>query len=195
MKKNYAFSILIILQTAFTSFGQSSSACAEKDAIIVKQKQELANKLDLIEKLEKDIVYYKETLHLLSSEPILAYNGITFRITAIKGDTTNGKVLVEGLLTNSGAENFLQSHSAKAFDPQGNGYQVQASYIEIANAVRIDKLYNDVPMKFTVSIAGLQKIPVGTPMIKALEIEFLTENGTKLETISLLFRNLTIDWK
>ena len=156
----------------------------EKQKIIVNTKE------NEISKLKEEIKYYKETLNLFSSKISTKYKDLNFKINSVIGNSNTGKIMVEGIFVNNGVLRSIQGQKAKIFDPQGNG--VNSYKVLVGNEKRIDKLYKDIPTKFSVE---LEQIIEGTPVIKSLMIDFYSRLGYKSDDISIVFKNLTIKWE
>jgi hypothetical protein len=156
----------------------------EKQKIIVNTKE------NEISKLKEEIKYYKETLNLFNSKISTKYKDLNFKINSVIGNLNTGKIIVEGIFVNNGVLRSIQGLKAKIFDPQGNG--VDSYKVLVGNEKRIDKLYKDVPTKFSVE---LEQIIEGTPVIKSLVIDFYSKLGYKSDNISIVFKDLTVNWE
>ena len=194
MKKNQTLNILFILLTTI-AFGQNdcenlkienqklNTAISKTEKIVVSQ-------TETITKLDKDIHYYKETLKLLNSKISTKTKEVTFKITAAKGDSNTAEVLVEGLMINNGGLRFMQTARAEAFDIKGNSLKPGA--LLIGPTRRVDKLFNDVPTKFTVV---LKNVSEETPMIKSLMVEFYSKRNGPQEKVMPSFKNIPVIWE
>ncbi|MDO6473304.1 hypothetical protein [Maribacter sp. 1_MG-2023] len=154
-----------------------------KDNIIVSQN-------DKMDKLEKDIEYYKETLNLISSKISTKDNDVTLKINSVVGNSNSGVVNINGILINKGAVRPVQGQKAYATDPQGNG--IMSYKLKIGGLSRVDKVLKDVPTKFTIE---LEQIVEGTPMLASLIIDFYTRSGYNKDKLNVTFKNLNIIWE
>jgi len=173
---------------ALSTYGQSDASQLEEQN--EKLKTELLNKENVIQNLKKEIVYYKETLQLMESKISSEDKEVTFKINNVQGDSTTGKVFVEGILINKGATRRIQGWKASAFDPKGNG--IMSYQVKLGKYNSIEKLLKDVPTNFNLE---LEQIVEGTPIITALIIDFYSRIGTKSDNLNVVFKNLRIDWK
>lgn len=155
----------------------------EKNEIIVEKQNKIS-------KLESEIEYYKKTLNLFNSKISTENKNVTFKINSVIGDSNTGKIIVEGILINNGIIRSIQTKRVKAFDPKGNG--INKFKMSVGNETRIEKLYKDVPIKFTIE---LEQIIEGTPIIKALIIDFYSNVGYKRDGLSIVFKNLSVKWR
>lgn len=187
MNKFQLFSIFVILFT-FPNYGQSN--ISELETENGKLKTELSEKETKIKDLTKEIEYYKQTLELIDSKITADDKDVTFKINSVNGNSDTGKVIVEGILINNGALRQIQGKKANAIDPKGNS---SMSYkVKFGDAIRIEKVLKDIPTKFNVELEQMEE---GTPMIKALIIDFHSKAGYKFDDLNVIFKNLNIDWK
>ena len=84
---------------------------------------------------------------------------------------------------------MMQIGSTEAFDPQGNS--LKYSKLNIGLGKRVDKLFSDVPVKFSASLKGVIE---GTPFIKSLVVKFYTKSSGPQKTISVAFKNIPVVW-
>lgn len=179
--------ILLVLSLLIFSFNIFSQAKANKtesklDSIIQAKDAE-------IEKLKKEIEYYKQTLNLFNSKIESENKDVTFKINSIVGDTSTGYVTIEGILNNNGVIRSLQTHQTELIDAQGNTATIYD--MSLGDDIRLEKLRKDRPVKFTVTI---KTIIEGTPVIKSLTMKFHSSVGFKDDPIEVVFTNLSIDW-
>jgi len=173
---------------AINTYGQSEAAQLKEQN--EKLKTELIKKETLIEDLNKQIVYFKETLELIESKISTENKEVTFKINTVQGDSATGKVLVKGILINNGVTRRIQGWKANAFDPKGNG--IMSYQVKLGRDKSIDKVLKDVPINFNVE---LEKLVEGTPIITALIIDFYSKIGIQSDNLNVVFKNLSIDWK
>ncbi|MCI2230023.1 hypothetical protein MC378_12665 [Polaribacter sp. MSW13] len=193
--------------SSLISFGQQSTSEKTKSELL-KQNTELTVQIENLKnenekqktivdikeneilKLKEEIKYYKETLNLFNSKISTKYKDLDFKINSVIGNSNTGKIMVEGIFVNNGVLRSIQGQKAKIFDPKGNG--VNSYKVLVGNEKRIDKLYKDIPTKFSVE---LEQIIEGTPVIKSLMIDFYSRLGYKSDDISIVFKNLTVKWE
>jgi hypothetical protein len=159
-------------------------------SIIILEENKISEMNNQISKLNKEIKYYKETLNLFSSKIETNYKDVNFKINSVVGNSNTGKIMVEGILVNNGLTRSIQGYKSKVFDPKGNG--IDSYKILVGNGTRIDKLYKDIPTKFSVE---LEQVIEGTPVLKALMIDFHSNVGYKSDKINVVFKNLSIKWE
>lgn len=201
------FTLILLVFSSLTSFGQQSASENTKSELLKqraeltvqienlktkneKQKIILDTKENEISKLREEIKYYKETLNLINSKISTKYKDIEFKINSVIGNSNTGKIMVEGIFINNGVLRSIQCYKAKIFDPQGNG--VNSFSVLVGNEKRIDKLYKDIPTKFSVE---LEQVIEGTPVLKFLMIDFYSKIGYKSDDINVVFKNLKIKWE
>ncbi len=141
-------------------------------------------------KLDEEIKYYKKTLNLINSKIETKFKDVDFKINSVTGNSNTGKITVKGILINKGVLRSIQGKSSKIFDPQGNG--INSFKVLVGNETRIDKLFKDVPTKFSVEI---EQVIEGTPVIKILMIDFYSNIGYSSDNINIVFKNLSINWE
>lgn len=187
MTKIQLFTIIAIILTLKT-YGQSTVSQLETENENLKL--ELTKRESTINDLTKEIEYYKQTLELIDSKISAENKDVTFKINSVKGNSDTGKVIVEGILINNGALRRIQGRQANAFDPKGNS--TMSYKVKFGNASSVEKVLKDIPTKFNIE---LEQIVDGTPMIKALIIDFYSRLGIKSDDLNVVFKNLNIDWK
>ena len=183
MKKMTFILALAIFCISFIS-GQNSTDIQIKDEII----SVLKNRVEI---LEKEIEYYKETLDLLNSSMTAQDQDVEFKINSVIGNSNTGQIVIEGILINNGVLRSIQGWQSNAFDPQGN--EIRAlSGVSVGAGGRIAELHNDIPAKFRVEFKNT--IPK-TPMFRSLTIKFYSSVGIYSADLSVMFRNIPIEWK
>lgn len=187
MAKIQLFTIITII-FALKTYGQSN--VSQLEAQNENLKLELTKRESKINDLTKEIEYYKQTLELIDSKISAENKDVTFKVNSVKGNSDSGKVIVEGILINNGDLRRIQGRQANAFDPKGNS--IKSYKVKFGNASSVEKVLKDVPTKFNVE---LEQIVEGTPMIKALIIDFYSRLGIKSDDLNVVFENLNIDWK
>ncbi|QCX39550.1 hypothetical protein FF125_14285 [Aureibaculum algae] len=186
MRKLQLLSLFTIISLT-TAFAQEE--CDELKMVLSNKEAVIATQKEAIAKQQKEIAYYQETLNLINSKISSETNDVTFKITSATGDTNSAEVLIEGLMINNGVLRMMQIGSTEAFDPQGNS--LKYSKLNIGLGKRVDKLFSDVPVKFSASLKGVIE---GTPFIKSLVVKFYTKSSGPQKTISVAFKNIPVVW-
>ena len=169
---------LIIL--SILSFGQINSQQTPKElkneviklkSKVQKMSIEIENKKNIIEKLNKENIYYKESLYLVNSEPKVEKNNFEFKITSAKGDINTGKVYITALVENKGLAVKFNPNKSDFTDPKGNNYS--SFNHKVGKFSYIEKLQKNVPTKF---IFEFDKVIEQIPMIKSLTMYIYDPN-------------------
>ncbi|WP_340158333.1 hypothetical protein [uncultured Maribacter sp.] len=194
MKNTHLFTGFVLLLLV-NGYSQSTSTDCKSE--IDNLKEELISKDNIIvsqnekiDKLEKDVAYFKETLKLISSKISTNDNDVSFKINSVVGNSNSGVVKITGILINKGAVRPVQGQKAYATDPQGNG--IMSYKLKIGGLTRVDKVLKDVPTKFTIEF---EQIVEGTPMLASLIIDYYTRDGYKKDNLGATFKNLNIIWE
>ena len=189
MKK---ISLLLVLTFLCTKMSFAQENCDELKTQLTDKNKTITELKNDISSLEKDIEYFKETLNLLNSEISTEIKDVEFKINTVKGNSNTGQVIVEGVLVNNGTTRSLQKHKAMSFDPQGNKIITYNMTIG-GDTHKLEKLYKDVPTKFTVTF---DQIVEGTPMIKLIMMDFYSKkvNTYKSDDLEVVLKNLAIEW-
>ncbi|MBJ2173047.1 hypothetical protein JBL43_02280 [Aureibaculum sp. A20] len=187
MRKLQLLSLFTIISLT-SAFAQEE--CDQFKTELNKKEAKIATQKDAIAKQQKEIAYYKETLHLINSKISTESNDVTFKITSATGDANTAEIHVEGIMINKGVLRMMQIGRTEAFDPKGNS--LKYSKLNIGLGRRVDKLFNDVPVKFSATLKGAIE---GTPFIKSLVVEFYTKSNGPQKTISVAFKNIPVVWK
>jgi hypothetical protein len=181
--RKFAFFITLAIFCASTMKGQNSADIQTKDAIILELQNNIA-------KLEKEIEYYKTTLDLLNSKIIAEDQNVEFKINLVTGDSNTGKIVIEGIFINNGVLRSIQGWQANAFDLQGN--EMRTFAVAVGSGGKIPELHRDIPTKFRIEFTN--SIP-DTPMLTALTIKFYSSVGIRSNDISIMFRNIPVEWR
>ena len=181
--KNFAFFIALTIFCVTSVIGQNSTPVDKKDETILALQNNIV-------KLEKEIEYYKKTLDLLNSKITAQDQNVDFKINSVIGDSNTGKIVIEGILTNNGVLRSIQGHEANAFDPQGT--EIKTFEVSAGAEKRIAELHKDIPTKFSVTFKNADS---DAPMLKALTLKFYSSIGPRNNNISVMFRNVSIEWK
>jgi hypothetical protein len=187
---------LIIL--SILSFGQINAQqtpdelkieISKLESKVQKMSIEIDNKKNIIEKLNKENTYYKESLYLINSEPKVEKNNFEFKITSAKGDIKTGKVYITALVENKGLAVKFQPNKSDFTDPKGNNYS--SFNHKVGKFSYIEKLQKNVPTKF---IFEFDKVIEQIPMIKSLTMFIYNPNklGRKFD---FYFSNIPVIWE
>ncbi len=172
------------------SYTNAQENCAALKSTLSQKESIIATQNSTISKLTKDVEYYKETLNLMSSSISMVEKDVSFKINSVIGNSSTGKVVIEGILVNNGVVRSLQSQQSNATDPQGNR---STSYVmSLGGETRIPKLNSEVPLKFMIEYSDIKP---NTTDIKQLVMTYFSMVNYKKDDISVTFKNLSIDWK
>lgn len=172
------------------SFSNAQENCAALKITLDQKESTIATQISKISKLEKDIEYYITTLNLMSSSIIVNEKDVNFKINSVIGNSTTGKVVIEGILVNNGVARSLQNQQATCIDPQGN---IEKSFqMSLGGENRIKDLNVGVPVKFTVEFTTIM---ADATDIKQLVVTYHSNVNHKSDPITVTFKNLSIDWK
>lgn len=186
--------IILVVFSATAVYGQAKKISLEEtnkklNTELNSKNQIITFKSDSITELKKQILYFKETLALLNSTISAENKEVSFKINSVMGSSKTGKITIEGLLVNRGILRSIQGQKAVATDPKGNG---TITYnMTVGNTIRIEKLLENVPTKFTLE---LEKLPVNIPVIKSLIIDFYSTVAFKSDPLNVVFQNLEVNW-
>jgi hypothetical protein len=175
--------IALAISCIATITAQNSTEIQEKDKIILELQNHVA-------KLDKELEYYKKTLDLLNSSISEQVQDVDFKINSVIGDSKTGQIVIEGILINNGALRSIQGSQANAFDPQGN--EVRTYEVSVGAGGRIAELHREIPAKFSVIF---RNTTATAPILMALTLKFYSSVGLRSADISVMFRNITIEWK
>lgn len=192
MQLKFKMKIQLLTASVFFLFARSYAQenCAILKNTLSQKESIITNQNNTISKLTKDIEYYKVTLNLMSSSTSTIEKDVNFKINSVIGNIVTGKVIIEGILINSGAVRSLQVQSSNSIDPQGN---ISKSYkMTLGGETRLPILNSDVPVKFSVEFSDI--VP-NTTDIKQLVMNYFSMINYKKDDITVTFKNLTIDWK
>ena len=180
MKKNVLLIALAIFCIA-ASVAQNNANNETKDETITRLQNNIV-------KLEKEVEYYKKTLDLLNSKIVSQDQNVEFKINSVIGDSNTGKVDIEGILINNGVLRSIQGQLANCIDPQGN--ETITYQLTVGAGRRLEQLNREIPVKFVVTFKSIPK----TPLISALTLKYYSSVDFRNNDISVMFRNISIDW-
>ncbi|MGF1636636.1 MAG: coiled-coil domain-containing protein [Cyclobacteriaceae bacterium] len=138
-----------------------------------------------IVKLKSENNYFREALALISSKPMVNGTPISYKITKVYGQEADGKIFIEGIMENKGAQMRYQPKQIQMIDPKGNILNTFKITYGGTHELGFD-FVNNVPINFRIEF---EKIPELFPVIKTLTMSFF---DAKLN--SVLFKNLNVQW-
>ena len=106
----------------------------------------------------------------------------------VTGDSNTGKVVIEGIVINEGVLRSIQGQVANCFDPQGN--ETITYQLTVGADKRLDQLNREIPVKFSVTFNSIPK----APLLSALSLKYYSRVDIRSNDLTVMFRNISIDW-
>lgn len=157
--------------------------------VVNQQVATIENKQKLIDKLQSDIIYYKEVLKLINTSLKTEYNDITIIINSVKGIKSQNKIIIEGLMENHGVVDKFQTKNMELVDPKGNVYKsYQISY---GGEGYLQRFERDIPVKLQIEFSDIIEY---APVYKALILN-IYDNKYPGRSNTVIFRNLEVNWQ
>ncbi len=184
------FQLLTAIALFLFSYSYSQENCETLKHTLAQKEGAITTQKAAISKLEKEVEYYKKTLNLMSSAISVVERDVNFKVNSVIGNSTTGKVVIEGILVNNGVVRSLQSQQAVSTDPQGN---IAKSFImSLGGEVRIKDLNAEIPVKFSIEFSTIMR---NVTDIKQLVLIYHSTINYQDDQITVTFNNLAIDWK
>ncbi len=156
--------------------------------------QELATGKEMISHLQKDNLYFKDTLNLLKPIKSTKIDGLQIDIVKAIGSKKDMTLNLEFIYKNINTENrkYFQCSQASVIDPQGNHYKTYQVIVGSDKDVRIENISPNLPHKGKIQFKVSE---VDFPVIKELKIKFYANDPLKFTSVqSAVFENINVTW-
>lgn len=156
--------------------------------------QELATGKEIISHLEKDNLYFKDTLNLRKPIKSTKIDGLQIDIIKAIGSKKDMTLNLEFIYKNINTENrkYFQCSQASVIDPQGNQYKTYQVIVGSDKDVRIENISPNIPHK---GKTKFQISEVDFPVIKELKINFYADDFLKSTRVQFaVFENINVTW-
>lgn len=188
MKK---LSTILLLSTTTLAYSQENECAGINKELQISKTQ--------VAEMSKEIVYYKETLHLL--KPVRTFNvdGMELNITKISGSKKDKSIRITMVFQNKDSEirSFFQCEQALLIDPQGNQYQTYDVFVAPNNGIRAEKILPSIPTKASIifkTTDPTNPIDTSIPTIKILILKVYSKNHMD-SPYSATFENIPVTWE
>ena len=183
MKTTITISILFLFQI-YSAQKIKSSIC----------EQELATDKEIISQLQKENLYYKETLNLLKPIKSTTIDGLQIDLIKVAGSKKDMTLNLEFIYKNlsTGNRKFFQCSQASLIDPQGNQYKTYEIIVGSDKDIRIENISPNVPHKGKIHF----KISEGDFLvIRELKIGFYSDDPLKSGDVQrAVFEDINVNW-
>lgn len=181
MKIIFTFLILLVFQIL----------PAQKSSLLSCEKEMELNKI-IIDKLQKENTYYKESLNLLTPIKSIEIDGLKFdiiKITSSKKDLTLNIEFIYKNITDMDRV-FFQCEQAFLIDSKGNQFQTYELFVGAEKNIRVENITPNIPrkgrMQFKISESNM-------PIIKELKLKFYSKSPLQFgDTRTAIFENIDI---
>lgn len=137
--------------------------------------------------LKKENEYLKKAIKFTTPTKTVSSSKIDFNLIKVEGNTKEQSVDIVLTLTNHDVNKDIGFRNAVAIDIEANEYETRD--IKVGSGGSRNKIYTDTPVK---AVIRFTKILPGVKMLKLVPISYY---GGSTGSISIEFKDLSIDWK
>lgn len=167
-----------------------TSAFAQNDAEALKTEIKSLHKQLLIEK--EKTTYLKAALELRKGNVEIELDSVVVKIVEIKGNRTDNKITIKGLITYLGTtKRNLQFAAQQIVDPKGNTLQsfTAATPNNLENTFRIQQAETKIPYAF---IVQFKEADERMPIISLLRLQIYSKRIGSVSNYN--FKGLDVHW-